>query len=135
MFNFFLKLFEDLNLTTENLDDFMKTAGKFIQEIFNLSLIDKEEVKNKFMIKTEFNNNFYSNSSIFKDPQVLEVLLDLFEFFNETIKYENNFKFPITSNKIIERSDYLRKTIFRSLLDNDSSLIRYKYLVVSFRLI
>ncbi len=72
----------------------------------------------------------YSNSSTFKDPEVLEFLLDLFEFFNETQKYENNYKFQISLEKITERNEFIRKTIFRILLDTDSSLVKYKFLIV-----
>jgi hypothetical protein len=74
----------------------------------------------------------YSNNSSFKDPEVLEFLLDLFEFFNETHKYENNYKFQISLEKINERNEFIRKTIFRILLDTDSSLVKYKFLIVKF---
>ncbi len=74
----------------------------------------------------------YSNNSSFKDPEVLEFLLDLFEFFNETHKYENNYIFQISLEKINERNEFIRKTIFRILLDTDSSLVKYKFLIVKF---
>ena len=74
----------------------------------------------------------YSNNSSFKDPEVLEFFLDLFEFFNETHKYENNYKFQISLEKINERNEFIRKTIFRILLDTDSSLVKYKFLIVKF---
>jgi len=74
----------------------------------------------------------YSNNSSFKDPEVSEFLLDLFEFFNETHKYENNYKFQISLEKINERNEFIRKTIFRILLDTDSSLVKYKFLIVKF---
>ena len=128
-----MKFFEDLNFNAENFDIFSKTSTKFIQDIFSLAFVDKEELKVKLFNRLDVPSLISSNQFQFKDPEVVEFLLDLFEFFNDTLKYEKNYKFSISKEKILERNEFLRKAIFRSLLDTDSSLLKYRFLIVKFK--
>ena len=94
-----------------------------------MAFIDREDIKIRLVNKLEVNTS-NSNHSVFRDPEVLEFLLELFEFFNESQKYENSYKIKLSLEKMIERNEFIRKTIFRILLDTDSSLVKYKFLIV-----
>src|SRR5690606_1164910 len=54
--------------------------------------------------------------------------LEMFQFFSGK-EEGKNYKFPISKEEIIERSEFVKKMIFRILLDTDSSMVKYKHLI------
>jgi hypothetical protein len=96
---------------------------KFIQEIFYLSMVDREEFKVKFSDKSlstlESTQNILSGYQIFRDNDILNFLLSLFNYCEE-INESVNFK---------ERTEFVRISIFKCILDSDLSLNKYKYIV------
>jgi len=96
---------------------------KFIQEIFFLSMVDREDFKVKFSEKSlstlESTQNILSGFQVFRDNDILNFLLSLFNYCEE-LNDSVNAK---------ERSEFVRISIFKCILDSDLSLNKYKYIV------